>query len=75
MLRILKKASLGCLPEGIAGVFHGATPEREQIYLLRRRGFVRIAIQSGTGVHGTVHLVDNALLNLLFQAHVRPRGS
>lgn len=62
MLRILKKASLGCLPEGIAGVFHGATPEREQIYLLRRRGFVRIAIQSGTDIVPVYHLGQSQLL-------------
>ena len=49
-MRLLRKGSLGCLPEGIAGVFHGATPEREAIYLSPRRGFVRLAIEAGTGM-------------------------
>lgn len=49
MLRLLAKGSLGMLPEGIAGTFHGATPAREALYLSPRRGFVRLAIQAGTG--------------------------
>ena len=33
-------------PEGLAGLTNGATPSREAIYISKRRGFIRIAIQA-----------------------------
>ncbi|KAK9803780.1 hypothetical protein WJX73_006767 [Symbiochloris irregularis] len=62
MLRLLHKGCLGCLPEGIAGVFHGATPERERIYLSPRKGFVRLAIQAGADLVPMYHLGQSQLL-------------
>lgn len=49
MLALLKRTSVGMQPEGIAGIFHGATPSREAVYLRHRKGFVRIAIKAGVG--------------------------
>ncbi len=36
-----------------AGVLHGGRPGREAVYLKQRRGFIRVAIQTGTGVLST----------------------
>ena len=47
--QLLKRTSIGMQPEGIAGVFHGARPDREAVYLKQRKGFVKVAIQAGTG--------------------------
>ena len=47
--RVLKRTSIGMQPEGIAGVFHGARPDREAVFLKNRKGFIRLAIQAGTG--------------------------
>lgn len=46
----MKRTSIGMQPEGIAGVFHGARPSREAIFLKKRKGFIRLAIQAGTGM-------------------------
>ena len=32
-------------PEGLAGMTNGATPSREAVYISKRKGFIRIAIQ------------------------------
>jgi 2-acylglycerol O-acyltransferase 2 len=53
MLRLLKRTSVGMQPEGIAGIFHGASPEREAVFLRQRKGFVRIAIKAGVGAPQT----------------------
>lgn len=42
---LLRRVSVGMQPEGLAGMTNGATPEREAIYISRRKGFIRIAIQ------------------------------
>ena len=39
-----------------AGVLHGGRPGREAVYLQQRKGFVRVAIQTGTGMLSTFHL-------------------
>ena len=49
MLACLKQHSLACLPEGIAGIFKGASPDREAIYFRNRKGFVKVAIEAGAG--------------------------
>ena len=48
--RVLGRTSMGMQPEGIAGVFHGARPAREAVFLRKRHGFIRLAIQAGTGM-------------------------
>ncbi|KAK9808224.1 hypothetical protein WJX73_010719 [Symbiochloris irregularis] len=50
MLTALKHSSLACLPEGIAGIFEGASPSREAIYLQHRKGFVKVAIEAGVDI-------------------------
>jgi 2-acylglycerol O-acyltransferase 2 len=50
LLALLKRTSVGMQPEGIAGIFEGASPSREAVFLTRRKGFVRVAIQAGTGM-------------------------
>jgi hypothetical protein len=49
LLDLLKRESLGIIPEGVAGVTEGATPELERLYIMNRKGFVRVAIQAGAG--------------------------
>lgn len=34
-----------------AGIFLAQHPEREEVYLTRRKGFVKLAIQGGAGRH------------------------
>ena len=33
------------------GIFLSQHPEREEVYLTRRKGFVKLAIQGGAGKH------------------------
>ena len=47
--RLLRRTSVGMQPEGIAGIFNGASPSREAVFLAARKGFVRVAIQAGVG--------------------------
>lgn len=42
-------ASLSVIPEGIAGIFLQQEPFTEAIFLSKRKGFVRLAIQAGAG--------------------------
>ena len=42
-------ASLSVIPEGIAGIFLASDPKTESIFLSRRKGFVKLAIQGGAG--------------------------
>lgn len=46
---LLQRTNVGMQPEGIAGIFCGATLEREAVFLSQRKGFVRVAIQAGAG--------------------------
>ena len=62
MMRLLEDGSLGCLPEGIAGVFHGATPHKEAVFLNARKGFVKLAIQAGADIVPVYHLGQSQLL-------------
>ncbi|CAL8461777.1 g1308 [Coccomyxa elongata] len=43
---LLQRTSVGMQPEGIAGIFCGATPNNEAVFLSERKGFVRVAIQA-----------------------------
>ena len=43
----------GCvsvIPEGIAGIFLASNPDEESVYLSRRKGFCKLAIQGGAGM-------------------------
>lgn len=40
---------------GIAGIFHGARPGRERVYLAKRKGFVRVAIEAGVDLVPVYH--------------------
>lgn len=42
----IEAESCALLPDGIAGVFH-SSPDEEIIYVRKRRGFIRIAIETG----------------------------
>ena len=44
-------ASLSVIPEGIAGIFLAQDLQDEVIFLSKRKGFVRLAIQAGAGGH------------------------
>ena len=48
---LLQHKSVGMLPEGVAGCTQGACPKREAIYLSKRKGFIRIAIQASADLH------------------------
>ena len=49
LMRELKQHTCALLPEGIAGIFLGASVERERIFIKSRKGFVKLAIQAGVG--------------------------
>jgi len=44
-----KKNSVGVIVEGVAGIFLGPTKHQERVYLRKRKGFVKAAIQAGKG--------------------------
>jgi 2-acylglycerol O-acyltransferase 2 len=44
-------ASLSVIPEGIAGIFLAQDKHNERIFLSKRKGFVKLAIQAGAGEH------------------------
>lgn len=46
-------ASLSVIPEGIAGIFLAEDLQDEVIFLSKRKGFVRLAIQAGAGGRST----------------------
>ena len=45
----VRYVAVGCIPEGVAGIFQGANRQREQIYIKSRKGYIRLAIQTGAG--------------------------
>jgi 2-acylglycerol O-acyltransferase 2 len=47
-------ASLSVIPEGIAGIFLTQSADKETIFLSKRKGFVKLAIQAGAGKHYTI---------------------
>jgi len=63
MMSLLRHSSVGVIVEGIAGVFQGACPGAERVYLTRRRGFVKAAIQAGTPLVPVYHLGASQLLS------------
>ena len=40
---------MGVIVEGVAGIFLGPTKHQERVYLKKRKGFVKAAIQAGKG--------------------------
>ena len=48
-MKELKQHTCALLPEGIAGIFLGASVDRERIFIKSRKGFVKLAIQAGVG--------------------------
>ena len=48
-MKELKQHTCALLPEGIAGIFLGASVDRERIFIQSRKGFVKLAIQAGVG--------------------------
>ena len=48
---LLRHTNVAMQPEGFAGITRGATAAREAIYVSRRKGFVRIAIQASSNAH------------------------
>jgi len=62
--RLLKDRSVAICPEGVAGIFHGATAGgEEKVYLATRLGFIKIAIQAGTPLLPVYHLGASQLLS------------
>ena len=49
MLDLLRENSVGVIVEGVAGIFLGPTRHQERVYLKKRKGFVKAAIQAGKG--------------------------
>ena len=64
VMKLLARSSVGIIPEGVAGIFKGARPGRERVFLKQRKGFVKAAIQSGTDLVGVYHF-HSALLTPL----------
>ncbi|GBF98193.1 diacylglycerol acyltransferase type 2 [Raphidocelis subcapitata] len=46
--RLLKKGSVGLIPGGIAEMFLSRAPEADVVKLADRKGFVRVAVETGT---------------------------
>jgi len=63
MMSLLRHSSVGVIVEGIAGVFQGACPAAERVYLSRRKGFVKAAIQAGSPLVPVYHLGASQVLS------------
>lgn len=61
VMRLLARSSVGIIPEGIAGIFKGAAPGRERVFLKARKGFIKAAIQAGVDIVPVYHF-HSALL-------------
>ena len=61
IMRLLSRSSVGIIPEGIAGVFHGARPGRERVYLKNRKGFVKCALEAGVDLVPVYHFHSSVL--------------
>ncbi|BDA49182.1 Diacylglycerol O-acyltransferase 2 [Coccomyxa sp. Obi] len=55
-------AALSVIPEGIAGIFLAQDTRVETIFLSKRKGFVRLAIQAGADLVPVYHLGQSQLL-------------
>lgn len=55
--------NVGVIVEGVAGIFHGATPKHERVYLRNRKGFVKAALQAGAPLVPVYHLGASQLLS------------
>ena len=64
-------------PEGIAGIFQGASPTREQIYVKDRKGFVKLAIQTDAGgpPAAAAVLATQRSEWVLFQSRISVKGN
>lgn len=62
IVRLLKSYHVGCIPEGLAGIFRGANRERERVYIRSRKGFIRLAIKTGADILPIYHLGNSQLL-------------
>lgn len=62
MLDLLKENSVGVIVEGVAGIFLGPTKHEERVYLRKRKGFVKAAIQAGKDLVPVYHLGTAQLL-------------
>jgi diacylglycerol O-acyltransferase 2, plant len=67
LMRLLRRGSVGLIPEGIAGVHLAAREARagEAVYLKKRTGFIRAAIQAGVPVVPTYHFGTRAVFDLV----------
>lgn len=63
MMRELERGNpVAVHPEGIAGIFLGATPSREAAYLRNRKGFIKVAIEAGADIVPMYYLGQSQLL-------------
>jgi 1-acyl-sn-glycerol-3-phosphate acyltransferase len=66
LARLLRTRSVAIIPEGVAGIFHGASRSAgERVYLSRRRGFLRAALVAGTPVIPVYTLGNSQLLSFV----------
>lgn len=70
LLSLLRKGSVGLIVEGIAGVHLASRPAiqagtEEAVYLKKRTGFIKVAIQSGVPVVPTYHFGTHRVLSLV----------
>ena len=63
MAHLAAGRSVGVIVEGVAGIFHGATPSAERVYLSNRKGFVKAALQAGAPLVPVYHLGASQLLS------------
>lgn len=59
---LLEEGCIGIIPEGIAGMYRGATPQQERVFLKDRKGFVVAAVRAGTALVPVYHLGQSQLL-------------
>ncbi|EIE22983.1 hypothetical protein COCSUDRAFT_63373 [Coccomyxa subellipsoidea C-169] len=59
----LQTTSVGLVPEGVAGVFLGARPSQERVFVRCRKGFIRLAMHTGTDIVPIYNLGQSAMLD------------
>ncbi|CAL8465555.1 g5091 [Coccomyxa elongata] len=59
----LQTTSIGLVPEGVAGIFLGARNGQERVYVRCRKGFIRLAMQTGTDIVPIYNLGQSSMLD------------
>lgn len=61
--RTLKNHDVGLLPEGVAGIFRGATRTNERVFVSSHKGFCKLALQNGADIVPVYNLGQSQVMS------------